>query len=151
MKRTTKSWMRLAANLAVIGAIALIVAMAANGWELSALGSGEYDTTEYEIHEEFQRVSIQSDTEDIAFVPSEDGKCRVVFYEQEKVQHTAAVQDQIRADGIDHVAGRDCQIMAGTVHGFHSHGILFFQRFFQLFAAENAVLNSIGHQTLPAP
>ncbi len=101
MKRTTKRWMRLATNLAVIGVIVLVIAMAANGWELSALGSGEYDTTEYEIHEEFQSVSIQSDTEDIAFVPSEDGKCRVVFYEQEKVQHTAAVQDGTLAIGRD--------------------------------------------------
>ena len=60
---------------------------------LTACSSMNYETNIYEINEEFNNISIKTDTADIAFVPSNDGMCRVACYEEAKISHSVEVQN----------------------------------------------------------
>lgn len=94
MKQAEKIWLATAAALILVGAILFVGVMTAHHWDFSALGTDSFETNTIAIEEEFQNISIRSDTADIAFLPSEDGKCRVEFYDQSKEKHTASVQEQ---------------------------------------------------------
>ena len=60
---------------------------------LTACSSMNYETNIYEVNEEFNNISIKTDTADIAFVPSNDGMCRVACYEEAKISHSVEVQN----------------------------------------------------------
>ena len=60
---------------------------------LTACSSMNYETNIYEVNEEFNNISIKTDTADIAFVLSDDGMCRVVCYEDAKISHSVEVQN----------------------------------------------------------
>lgn len=93
MEKTTKIWLIIAASLVAIGLIAFVATMAVNGWDFTKLGTGKYETNTYEITEEFRNISIKTDTADIAFAPSDDGKCKVVCYEEENLKHSVSAID----------------------------------------------------------
>ena len=52
-----------------------------------------YETNIHEVNEEFNDISIKTDTAAIAFVPSDDGMCKVVCYEDAKKSYSVEVQD----------------------------------------------------------
>lgn len=60
---------------------------------LTACSLSDYETNIHEINEEFDNVSIKTDTADIAFVPSNDGICRVACYEHAKSIHSVEIQN----------------------------------------------------------
>ena len=60
---------------------------------MTACSSMNYETNIHEINEEFNNISIKTDTADIAFVPSNDGMCRVACYEEAKISHSVEVQN----------------------------------------------------------
>jgi len=93
MKKTTRIWLITASALVLFGTILFVIAMTLNHWDFSSLGTVRYETRTMEIRGDFQNISLRCDTEDIFFVPSADGTCKVVVVEQEKVTHTAAAQD----------------------------------------------------------
>ena len=81
MRRTTLSILLL---LFVLGVMILT---------MTACTSKRYETNIHEVNEEFNNISIKTDTADIAFVPSEDGMCRVVCYEEERKRHSVEVEN----------------------------------------------------------
>jgi len=93
MKRNASLWLGVAASLVLIGALVFGSAMTLGHWNFAALNTVEYETSTVGIGERFRNISIRTHAEDIAFAASDDGTCRVVFYEQESVTHTACVQD----------------------------------------------------------
>lgn len=93
MRQTAKTWLIIAASLVLIGILAFVGIMTRNHWDFSALSTVKFETNTVDVNEGFQSISIISDTADIALLPSGDGKCRVDFYEWEKVRHTASVRD----------------------------------------------------------
>ena len=93
MKNSTKGWLIAAAVLVIVGIIVCGVAMAKVNWNINELSNVKYETNTFEISEDFRNISIRSSTEDIKFVPAEDGKCKVVFFEREDEKHAAAVQN----------------------------------------------------------
>jgi len=93
MKKATKIWLIVAAALVFIGIVAFVLIMTINHWRFTALNTTQYETNTVNISESFQNISINSDTGDIAFIQSDDGKCRVDFYETENERHTAKVQN----------------------------------------------------------
>ena len=99
MKGEKNMWLSTALTLIALGVIAFICAMAAKGWDFSELGAGKFETREYEVSEDFRSISIDSDTEDITFAASEDGRCRVVFFESEKERHSAEVRGNEQTAG----------------------------------------------------
>ena len=60
---------------------------------LTACSLSDYETNIHKINEEFGNVSIKTDTADIAFVPSNDGMCRVACYEDAKSIHSVEIQN----------------------------------------------------------
>ena len=92
MSKSAKKWLIAAASLVVIGVI-IIVAVSAYHWEFTDLSTEKYETNTYEISEDFRSIAINTGTADIFFAVSDDNTCRVVCYEEEKMKHSASVQD----------------------------------------------------------
>ena len=93
MKRTVKILLITAAVLIVAGALLIGGALASAHWDLTALSGASYETNTVVIADAFRDISIVTDTDDIVFRPSDDGKCTVVFVEDGTERHSAAVQN----------------------------------------------------------
>ncbi len=91
MKKATIVWLVVAAALVLVGVIVFVMVMSINNWELNALTTVKYETREYVIDEDFTDILIDTDTSHIMFVPSADGKCRVVVCENAKAKHNVSV------------------------------------------------------------
>lgn len=94
MSKKTKIWLITAASLVVVGLIIFASVMTVYGWDFTKLSTVKYETNTYEINEEFTNLSINVSTEDITFVPSEDGKCKIVCVEETNLKHTFKVEDK---------------------------------------------------------
>ena len=93
MSKAVKNWLIVAAVLIWVGILIFCWVMSANHWDFSALNTSEYETRVVDIPQAFENISILSDTEDIALLPSPDGKCRVEFVERKGEEHTAEVRE----------------------------------------------------------
>ena len=93
MKRATKIWLIAAAILVVAGSAVFCVSMSKAQWDFSAFGGAAYETNTVAIDGSFRKVSIRCSTEEVSVLPSENGKCSAVFYENKKEKHTANVTD----------------------------------------------------------
>lgn len=92
MRKSTKAWLIVAASLVLIGCILFAAVTAAIGGNFSKLSTVRWETNTYEITEPFSDISVTTDTADIVFALSDDGKCRVVCREEENAKHSAAVE-----------------------------------------------------------
>ena len=90
MNKTKLIWLITGGAIILIGLSVIVLAMSETGWDLRNL-SGKYVTTEHEITQDFNDISIDSDTERISFILSDDEKCKVVCSEPENMKHTVAV------------------------------------------------------------
>jgi DUF4097 and DUF4098 domain-containing protein YvlB len=95
MKKTIKIWLAVAALLVVLGMGILISTACAAGWDWKKFSTEKYETNTYEITEAFEKISMETDTADIVFAPSDNGKCKVVCYEQEKVKHSVSAANGV--------------------------------------------------------
>ena len=93
MKKATKVWLMIATVLLASGMLVFTLAMSMNGWSFSKLSTVQYTTNTHEITEEFHSISMNTDTADILFLPSESETCQVICYEEEKQTHTVTVQN----------------------------------------------------------
>ncbi len=88
-----KKFIILAVSLMIIGLLVFTVAASSVGWDFTKLGIVKHETNTHDISEEFNGISIKTDTADIDFLPSEDGKIKVVCYEKENMKHSVLVSD----------------------------------------------------------
>ncbi len=95
MNKTTKAWLIAATVMVVLGVVMFAVVVAVIGGDFSKLGTVTYETVTHEIDRGFQSISIDTDTADIVIAPADDGVCRVVCYEREKVKHAVTVEDDV--------------------------------------------------------
>ncbi|MBE7087439.1 MAG: DUF4097 domain-containing protein [Clostridiales bacterium] len=95
MSKTIKIWLIIAASLVILGVAIFAISMASVGWDFTKLSTGNYETNTYDVTEEFADISIKTDTADIVFMPSDDGKCKVICYEESKVKHSVSVVDGV--------------------------------------------------------
>ncbi len=93
MSNSAKAWLIVAASLVCSGLIAFAIVMSINHWDFTKLDTSKYETNNYEITDNFNSISINTDTASIQFVPSNDGICRVTCVEQEKMKHSVTVKD----------------------------------------------------------
>ena len=93
MSKTTKIWLVMAASLVLIGCIIFGGVMTMLKWDFTKLSTGEYETHDYEIDENFNNISIVTDTADIVIVPSENQKTSVVCHEQKNAKHSVTVHN----------------------------------------------------------
>ena len=87
----TKGWLATATICMVAGLILLVATLTACKGEDSMLFTGNYETNTHEVTETFHNLLVDTDTADVTFAPSTDGKCRVVCYEDKKAKHSVAV------------------------------------------------------------
>lgn len=85
---TKKVWLMIAAFLILVGCILLAYVM-------SKLA--KYETNTYEVDKAFSDISITTDTADIIFALSEDGKCKVECYEEKNAKHSVTVENDLLA------------------------------------------------------
>ena len=93
MRKTTKIWLVTATFLVIVGLIMFVAVMSKYRWDFSKLSTAEFVTNTYDISEEFNSLSVKTDTADITFVLSDDKKCKVKCYEEEKSKHSVTVKD----------------------------------------------------------
>lgn len=108
MGKTTKIWLITATSLVVIGIIIFAAVMSKLNWNFVSLNTGKYETNIHEISKEFTNISMDTETADILFALSNDGKCRVECYEEKKVKHSVNVEkDTLIINVIDERAWYD--------------------------------------------
>ncbi len=91
----------IAGILVILGIILFVAALASNGWVLANLNTDKFQSNTYSIGEEFQNISVNTDTADVVFVLSDDGVCKVECYEQKNMAHRVFTKDgtlEISAD-----------------------------------------------------
>lgn len=93
MKKSTKIWLIAAASLVIVGLVMFVTVMSKYQWDFTKLNTKKYETNTYVISEEFSSISMNTDTADIVFELSDDGKCKVECYEEEKTKHSVSVQN----------------------------------------------------------
>ena len=101
MRNTTKVWLITAASLVFAGVILFAVIMATLDWNFAKLSTVKYETHTYEIGESFSNISLTTDTADIRFALSPDGKCRVECYEEENGIHSVNAENDTLVVRID--------------------------------------------------
>lgn len=101
MKMTTKLWLIIAASLILVGCMIFVGIMGMVKWNFTKLSTGRYETNQHEITDKFNDVSIKTDTADLIFALSDDGKCRVECYEETKAKHSVHVENDTLIISID--------------------------------------------------
>lgn len=89
----TKVWIITAVSFILIGGIIFVGAMSMLKWNFKGISTTKYETNTYDIAEKFENISINTDTADILFVLSADGKCSVECVEEVRTKHTVSVQE----------------------------------------------------------
>lgn len=92
MKKTAV-WLIIAAILIVIGLLGGAIVMACANWNFNLLSTEKYQTVTHDVTDSFDKIFIYGDTEDITFLGSNDGDCRVECYENKKLPHSVSVEE----------------------------------------------------------
>ena len=85
----------LGSLLVIFGLIGFVFLMDSLDWNFISLSTSQYETFSYEIEEDFDGILMDVDTADISFVPSEDGKCKVVCHEDPNDKHRVFVENKM--------------------------------------------------------
>ena len=93
MKTRTFVAIIVAASLILAGCLIFAVVMTMLNWNFKGLLTTKYVTNEYTVNEKFEDIKIVGNTEDVILLPSDDESVKVIFYEEEKIKHTANVTD----------------------------------------------------------
>ncbi|MBO5892343.1 MAG: DUF4097 family beta strand repeat protein [Oscillospiraceae bacterium] len=93
MRKKMKIWLWAATCLVLIGCIIFGGVMTVLKWDFKRLLTVKYETNQHEIEEDYQNITIITNTADITFAVSEDGKHRVTCHEQENAIHSVSIKD----------------------------------------------------------
>ena len=96
-----KIWWIIGTALVVVGGIMFAAVMTVYNWDFTKLSTQKYETSTYQVDDDFSSISIETDTEDITFVPSEDGGCKVVCYGEEDRNYIVEVEDNTLTIGVE--------------------------------------------------
>lgn len=93
MSKTAKMWIVVAAVLVALGMVLFAGVMTAYDWDFTKLSTITYETNTYQVSGTFDIISIDVNTTEIEFIPTDDEDCSIVCFEAEKVKHSATVQN----------------------------------------------------------
>ncbi len=88
-----KRWLIAAVAMLLAGIAVCGVSMAALGFDFKALATDAFETNIYPVAEKFDSISVEAETDQIRFLPAEDGKCTVECREMKNLTHEVAVKD----------------------------------------------------------
>ncbi|MBR6222897.1 MAG: DUF4097 family beta strand repeat protein [Lachnospiraceae bacterium] len=83
----------IALILFVIGAVICGIMFAISGFDPEKLSNVKYETITTDVDESFKSLSINLSTDDLEIIPTEDGKCKVVYDESEDSIHNIKVDN----------------------------------------------------------
>ena len=92
MKNSTKIWLIAATVLLTVGLAMLAVLIIKYNWDFDKLSAKKFETNSYNINDEFNNISINTNDADITFALAKDGKCKVECYEETKAKHSVEVR-----------------------------------------------------------
>ncbi len=93
MKTVNKIWPIVAALLTVLGALIFTLALSLQRWDIKKLSNDKLVENTREINDNFENLSININTADIKFLPSETQNTQIICKEYEKEIHTIEVTD----------------------------------------------------------
>jgi len=91
MDKKKKIWLTVGIVLTLLGAIIFACVTVAAKGDYTKLSMGKYVSKEYEIEENYENISIVTDTADVVFAAAENGETKVVCVEEENAKHTVNV------------------------------------------------------------
>lgn len=89
----TKIWIITAVSFILIGGIIFVGSMSMLKWNFKDISTTKYEANTYDIVEEFENISINTDTADILFVLSTGGKCKVECIEEASTKHNVLINE----------------------------------------------------------
>ena len=95
MKSAAKVWIIIAVCLIFIGLIIFGGVMTMLEWDFTKLSTEKYETNIYDISEDFDSVSVITDTAQVVFLPSENSESRVICHEEKNAKHSVSVKDGV--------------------------------------------------------
>lgn len=93
MEKKMKIWLIMATALVLAGCVIFGGVMTMLNWDFRKLSTNKLKEKEYTISEDYKKIYMAIGTADVLFVPSEHAETTVVCYQQEKMEHSVAVQD----------------------------------------------------------
>ena len=93
MRKSTKIWLLSSFSLILLGSITFTATACAVNWDFSKFSTVELETNTYTFTESFQNLSIDVNTADLTFLPSDNGESKVVCHEDIKQKHSVTVQN----------------------------------------------------------
>ena len=95
MSKNSKTLITIAVLFILVGGIIFVVSGCLLGWDFSKFGANDFTTKTIEINEDFSSITIDTETSDIEFKPSLDGKCKIVCFQQVNNTHSGIVQGDL--------------------------------------------------------
>lgn len=93
MRKSTKIWIIIASFLVISGMTIFSAVMLSNDWDFTKLSTVKYETNTYDISEDFNDIFIESSNSDIIFLPSDNGECKIVCFEAQKIKHSVLLEN----------------------------------------------------------
>ncbi|MGI6072918.1 MAG: DUF4097 family beta strand repeat-containing protein [Lachnospiraceae bacterium] len=87
-----KKWIIAAVVLLALGLFICGAAYMILEFDFKKLSTGKYVTNTHDVKDDFQNISIVADTEQIVFIPSDNGRCSVICYEEVNEPHNIRVE-----------------------------------------------------------
>ncbi|MCD7823246.1 MAG: DUF4097 domain-containing protein [Oscillospiraceae bacterium] len=89
----TKKWIIAAVILVAVGGVIFLGALAAVGFDASKLETWFFHTNTYEFSDDFDSISINTEVAGVTILPSDDGTCKVICYEDDTLANTVKVEN----------------------------------------------------------
>ena len=93
MRREVKISLIIAAVLLIAGTVMMAVSLGTTG--LEGLDTSPMVTNTYDIRDPFSDMDISVSAAEVMLLPSDDGTCKVVCHEEEKLYHSVEVRDGV--------------------------------------------------------
>ena len=93
MRRQTKILLMIASLFVLLGVIIFVGVMTVLKWDFTKFQTIDYETNEYVISEEYQNVSVVTNTCDVVVEYAETENTVVVCKEQKNINHTVSVEN----------------------------------------------------------
>ncbi len=93
MRKATKGWLIAATALTLGGCMLFAGVMTTMGWNFSKLSTERYKTTEHTVTQPYHHITVDIDTADLTFVPSQNNDTKIVCHANDKAAFTATAEN----------------------------------------------------------
>lgn len=93
MRKSKQTAIVIAVIMIAVGLVAAFGAMADMGFDFTKMNSRTFVTNTYSVDESFSGISVDGAECDIRLYPSEDGGCKVVCHESDRITHSVEVKE----------------------------------------------------------